>query len=604
MKTENDKSDLKTDFRWTFTVGDQRTYKVNQKVDIRFQQNNQENATQIKVSGQLIEKVYHSSNQGVLLGVSLKDPVVNLSSNATQSNKMKPLLDSLKTQIYVKISQNRRVEYFFLPNGYVPEAANFIKSIFLTSQIIISSETSQYSDFNKQLREKNMTGPYLAEYEFKDEDAETIILNKRILEYGALDPLEDMEVPEILVLPGSQYTIVLKKTGHHLKSIKHLEKALINSMSMNIFSNVETDFEFLSYKRLDNLRSISLDDKHWAQKKFFKEKISKNLNSPEARKKMFLKRLGGMTTEEIFEKLEGLNFKKEGQEGYTLFRKLSALLNLYPEELSKIISKIESLDTNTSNYPHLISTFFGAISTMEAKYAENELMEIIRSKQSNLPILEQAFAALSDLKNPTLKGKNFLETSLRNSDRQEVYSLSALSLGTLGNMAKETSGEIFKSSSKLLIEELNNASSREKTLTVLTALGNHGTSEVLSILNKYIGSSDPSIKQSAILTLSNMQGIKAKNFLKDLLNNEKSLDGRKTAVQVLRSWRPSRFQLQTAQKLFHKEKDVDIKISALNIVSNNAKYYKKDSMDFLRSIKRQTKDKKIKDAVTGILLTH
>ena len=55
---------------------------------------------------------------------------------------------------------------------------------------------------------------------------------------------------------------------------------------------------------------------------------------------------------------------------------------------------------------------------------------------------------------------------------------------------------------------------------------------------------------------------------------------------------------------YNRENNVELKISALNIISNNAKYFKDEVENFLNQAQKNASDQKIKDAVRDLKLTH
>ncbi len=562
--------------KYNFTPGEERIFDVSQSIEISFKnQTNPSPITSFKLNGTLIQRVYQVKNDFVLLGVKIEDLNPNI------------LNKELSKEIFLKINHNGKILNFLFPKGYSIEASNIIKSIITAIQIILPEKAQSKDDLNYQLTELGINGPIQSEYKFLIDKKISIV--KTFLKYDFIG-LNELPESEIIFLPGSESISILDKGS--LIKLDHRENTIIDSSGLQVqsFINIQLSLrkkKFFEFPPLWNKPELSI-------RPVFGGEIGKQEKTSNLKKE-----IGNIKIENIFDKFNRINFKTQGQEAYEYFKKLKIYLELYPNQIKKVMDQIEYLDPEDPYYENLLSVYFSAIATMEAKFAQDPLMDIIlRNQDSSVQI--QAFGALADLIRPTKKTQEFLIDYYKNPFIPESQSLAALSIGTLAYMAKNESPALVKETSNFLRTELKNAKKKEEILTLIAAIGNSGDANSIKNLSPYIESTDKDISSSAVIAMENMNGEIANKLIEKLLDHS----GLKSnALYVLSKSPSSKYQLELATSFFEKESDPELKVHALKIISSNSRFFKKEVSELLEKVKSKDPNPKLRNTALNLLIS-
>lgn len=572
--------------KFKFIPGEESAFDLYQNTIISFKNEGKtESATNLDLKGTLIKRVYKVKDNLVILGIKIKDPLLNLEENKNLEN----LKRELSREIFLKISPNGKILNFLFPKDYNTEASNIIRSIMSVTQIILPDIIQTKNDLNYQLTELNLNGPLQVEYKILFQ--EKILIEKTFIKYDFIG-LNDVPDSEIIFLPGSKSISILE--DGFLTKIDQIENTLVDSQGFQIQSGVKTKIS-LREKKPFHIPSTE----PWNSPQFVVGQIFGVSLSREERKSNIKKELGNLKIETIFDNFNKLNFKTQGKEAYENFRKLKAYLEIYPDQLKKVIDQIEYLDPQDPFYENFLSVYFGAISTMEAEFAQDGLMDVILKNQDS-SVQIQAFGALADLIHPTKKTQEFLIDYYKNPFIPESQSLAALSLGTLAYMAKNNSPDLVKETSNFLKDELAKSEKKEDILTLISAIGNSGNASLLEILKPYIESRDQDISSSAVIAMENMTGENVNKIIKDLLGNNAL---KSNALYVLSKSPSSTYQLELAKSFFEKESDPELKIQALKIISNNSRFFRKEVSEYLERVKSKDSNPKIRNAALDLLIS-
>jgi len=587
---KNDEPNKSFDFsiiKYKFTPGEERIFDLSQSTEISFHnQGNNSSISNFKLKGSLIERVYEVKDDFVLIGVRIEDPSINLN----ESKDLDLLKKSLGKEIFVKITPQRKILNIFLPKGQSSEAANILKNIAAATQIILPEIIKHKNDLNYQLTELNLNGPLQVEYNILFQ--KNISIEKTFIKYDFIG-FNDLAESEIIFLPESKSFSVFDKG--YLTKIDHRENTLVDSSGLQVNSSVKTE---ISFREINNFRVLA-NELPWNNSQYFISKIFGEEVSPEEKRSNLKKQIGDIKIENLFERINKINFKTQGKEAYEIFRKLKTYLELYPEQIQKVMEQIDYLDPRDPYYENLLSLYFGALSTMEAKFAQDPLMDIVLKNQDS-SIQIQAFGALADLGLPTKKTQEFLIDYYKNPFTPESQSLAALSLGTLAYMAKNNSPALVKETSDFLKEELIHAQKKEDILTLISAIGNSGNANLLENLMPFIESKEKDISTSAVLALENMAGEKVNQIIKNMLTNQ-LLKG--SALYVLSKYPSSKSQLGLAISFFEKESDPELKTQSLKIISNNSRFFKEEVSKYLENVKSKDPNPKIRNAALDLLIS-
>ncbi|MFI5390209.1 MAG: hypothetical protein ACHQYQ_02515 [Bacteriovoracales bacterium] len=573
--------------KYKFTPGEERIFDLSQSTEISFHnQGTNSSISNFKMKGSLIERVYEVKDDFVLIGVKIEDPSINLN----ESKNLDLLRKALGKEVFVKITPQRKILNFFFPKGQSSEAANILKSVTAATQVILPEIIKHKNEVNYQLTELNMNGPVQVEYNILFQ--KNISIEKSFLKYDFIG-FNDMSESEIIFLPVSKSFSIFDKG--YLTKIDHRESTLMDSSGLQVNSTVKTEISFKE-KNTFQISGIKLP---WNNSQYFISKIFGEEIGPEERKSNLKKQIGDIKIENLFENINKLNFKTQGKEAYEIFRKIKTYLELYPEQIQKVMEQIDYLDPQDPYYENILSLYFGALSTMEARYAQEPLMDIVLKNQDS-SIQIQAFGALADLGLPTKKTQEFLIDYYKNPFTPESQSLAALSLGTLAYMAKNNSPALVKETSDFLKEQLIHAHKKEDILTLISAIGNSGNANLLENLMPFMESKEKDISTSAVLALENMAGERVNQIIKDMLTNH-LLKG--SALYVLSKSPSSKSQLGLAISFFEKESDPELKTQSLKIISNNSRFFRKEVSKYLENVKSKDPNPKIRNAALDLLIT-
>ncbi len=553
---------------YNFRPGEERVYSISQTLVISFK--NQNSPETFELNGNLIQRIYQLDKDKLIIGLKIEnqDP-------------------DLGREIFVKVNPQGEIRSLLIPKNLPPPALNNFKKILTAFQIVLPENKFSENGSTYQLTEPNIHGP--AQVEYKITYNKKINIEKSFLKYDFIGSNTESDI-DIIFLPESK-TNAIFEDGIPIK-ISQREKALINSAGIEIQTLLTTEIK-LNEKRAFSLKS-PFKIPSYQEVGIFDEgqdKIETNIK--------LRREIEGLKLEDIFEEFGRLNFKTEDQKAFSYFNKLKTFLKFHPDVVKKIINQVETLNPEDPFYENMLSVYFGAIATIPPKYAENPLMNIIlRNPDPSIQI--QAFGALGDLNHPTIKTLEFLIDYYKNPFIPESQSLAALSLGSLAYMAKNNSSILVKDTTNFLTGELKQAKRKEDILTLISAIGNTGNSNLLDLLITYQASNDKEIASTSVMALENMSGTRVENLINELLKNN-SL--KSSALYVLSKWPPSIKQLTLAKSFFELNKEPDLKIQSLNIISSNSNFFGKDVKNYLEKVKIKDPNPKIRNAALNLLIS-
>lgn len=569
--------------KYNFTPGEEKVFDLSQTTDISFKnQVNTSSITSFKLSGMLVQRIYQVKNDFVILGVKIKEPSFNLQENAN----FNLLRKELSKEIFLKIDHRGKILNFFFPNDHSLEALNILKSIMIAAQVVLPEQVG----LSYQLTELNINGPVQVEYKILFD--KKIFIQKTFLKYDFIG-FNDLPESEIIFLPDSKSISIFDK-GSLLK-LDYTENTLIDSSGLQVQSSIKTKLSLRENKSFELLSA----EEPWSDSQFSIRPIFGGALTQDEKVSNLKKEIGNLKIESLFDNFNKINFKVQDQEAFDSFGKLKSYLALYPKQIQKVVDQIEYLDPEDPFYENLLSVYFGAIATMEAKFAQEYLWEIIlKNPDSSIQI--QAFGALADLSRPTKKNQEFLINYYQKPFIPESKSLAALSLGTLAYMAKNDSLTLAKETSNFLKAELAQATKKEDILTLISSIGNSGDANLIGSLIPYVESQDKDISSSAVIAMENMSGENANNIIKKLLSNNNL---KSNALYVLSKSPSSKYQLDLAISFFEKESDPELKIQSLKIISSNSRFFKNEVIQYLDKVKSKDPNPKIRSSALNLLIS-
>ncbi len=586
------------EFKYTYSKGEVRTYDLEEELNIEFKTQNDEKSLQnIQLKGQYVEKIYEVAKSHILLGAKLENVKFNTNFDIKNDPRYNNLINNLGKEIFIEMSPSRKVKQFYFLNEENIEASNFIKNVFLSTQLILE-KTDNETSYTKQSFEVNMSGRYESHYRIKDISNKNFKIEKTFIRYGIdedgnLDDSADMDI-----LPGSMASYLINRKKGIIENVEYLEKSLIESFGMKINNTLQI---FLELNSISKDLGLKMTLAKLNSDVYFKSGIQGGKTSPKKELDLLKKKTKGYKVDDVLKELRSLNFQQNGAKAYEFFRILSALLKIYPDEVENVLKEIDNLDPKDENYNDFVSIAFGAISSMEAQDAQGPLIEYIQNNIQNIPLMEQAFAAFGDLNSPNQTGKSFLTELLEKPISPEIESLASLSLGSLGHQAKADENKKLQEQTALyLIERLGK---NKSIMTTLSSLGNLGSEIVIKEIEPYLTSSDSTIRMGAVGTLDNVDVKYSREIIKNVFKNEKAYDVRSSAYDVVGRWPPSLSKLNMAKSLYEKETDKRLKIRALNVVAQNSKYFKKEVKEILSKVKNDANEQEVKDAAIDLMLS-
>lgn len=577
---------------YLFKKGNVILYKFSQRSEVKFKSQKDENVASFEIKGLLEEKVFLTNEQKIILGFKILNPKMSF-QNAPSNEKINKIKNDLLSYIYVETNSQREFKQFYIPQDIPEETINILKAIVIETQLVVSKELPR----SYQTYETNLSGNYMASYRLDNTKKDKNNYSKNIIQYGVDKNGAVEDANQILVLPTSYNHFTIDNNLKIIFQVEKKEDTIIKSLNLNILSLSETHLKFEDFKENQPLEEFFLG----SHSKLHPSKISETEVSEKKLKEELKNRIKDISFKEAINSIKKLDFEKEGQKAYELFRILSAYLQLNPELINELKNIIQNLDSKDPSYPFILANYFGSISTMQGKDAQDALIDLINKNPGNERILEQAFGALGDLKNPDPKSFEFLTNQIQNADSQATYSLGLMALGGQGSMARNTHSDLSIETMDFLKDELTNAKDIPTKLTVIHAIGNHGHIELLNILTPLIQSKDPSLKENAMDALRNMDHPAAHKIWWESFQNEKDLQLKKSFLSIALSWKPSDALFQRAKKVFETEGEEILKIMALRIIGNYA-MVNLDAKNYLLEIKENNPNKTIKGKAIDILL--
>ncbi|MBF0298093.1 MAG: HEAT repeat domain-containing protein [Oligoflexia bacterium] len=625
-------------------------YQVEQKTTVRIHSKNQGNKAssissssaageqiqEINIKGDLLERIHDIKGDSILVSFAFDKVKLEWGKNLNKQEMeiSQNLERQLSKEIFVLINSSRQFKEFYVAKEYSAEAANIIKAIALSTQIVLPQKVASVSSW--VTHEKNMTGPFKATYSLTANDgngnkdvgdrdvdnsdnsssANLLEIKKQKLYYKHFemddrgmvisDKIEDLPSQEISLEPSSFNKIVYDPSKGNFVSINEFESHRIRTLNVEISSQIKTKITLLKQWQ-KNFSAITFDNLkiESEQKKLLQTAIVGGEISSEQRQNMLKRLIAQMTTEGIINKLETVDFAKDGQKVFNYFGILRAILELSPKEYEKILDVVSGLDPNDLKYQEKVAFLIGSLNRMNAEDAQDGLMNLINSNIGNKILMEQAIITLAELKNPTSEQQRFLVNLFHSTSASEYHikSLSALGLGLLANNAQSSAPQLAAESTSELIRELEKAQSDREKLTILTALGNTGIEQSLSTLQKYLSDKNEEIRALAVYGLRFIPGENGLNLISATISNDKSPQVLDQALQALSFQPVSEKKLSLLINLFSKNANPSIQEKSLRIMNDLYTHYPEQVKTVFKDAKKSSHEK-IRNLVIDLELTH
>ncbi|RZA26613.1 MAG: HEAT repeat domain-containing protein, partial [Proteobacteria bacterium] len=189
--------------------------------------------------------------------------------------------------------------------------------------------------------------------------------------------------------------------------------------------------------------------------------------------------------EESFRLVDSITENSDSAEAFRIFTSLKNALNMDPTKAKDVIAKINSIKDRDPSSRRRLSVLFGALAQAKDPGISNLLADQAETCPDNYCKI-QAIAGVNSHPNPTPEALDkMLDISQKSTD-VEIAGNALLAAGSAGSRMDNPGSEL----SDALIKTANDPQKIAIKAAAIAAMGNHGSTDYLPVLQKNLG--DPS----------------------------------------------------------------------------------------------------------------
>ncbi|OQX24197.1 MAG: hypothetical protein BWK80_22055 [Desulfobacteraceae bacterium IS3] len=541
----------------------------------------------LKASGDLCLKFYEMQT-GVWNVAAFMEGLTYQLNNVTPA-----YAKALEFPFVFRMNAGGYLSDFQFTAGIPDEAKEFIRQLLYTLQTGFPSEAKT----GWKTRETDVNGTYLAEYAIEDtSDAESVRLNKRKLEYTAVQAGKDIPGSQIRI-EKSRNTVSVPRDGAWLLTLEGEESS----------SSSSEGFVWGKSTARYSARQISEDISGKFPDMF--DKFLAALNSQKYKKSKYY------ATDEQFDKLgAGLDMKgalakysELKNSGINNARSVAEkflvnYLRQNPQASSDLVNALDK-DPKREQYDQSTQLILWRLLT-QAGHTEAQQALIGAATDPEYSDLThiRAVAYVHDFENP----EPFLAQQLwdlykrlpadsAKPEDQELRTMSLYAIGSLGYKDK-LNDEIKPEIGRKLTENLKNTDNPGEQAVTLSAIGNYGGSEILNDITPYFSSSDERVRASAYDAIRRMDAPEAVGLLAKSVKTEESPKVREKAFTTLAEMPPTSAGVELAKKEVLSVENPKEQEPLVKVIGENLKTYPQNEQ-VLRDLLQKAPDNRVKKEI-------
>ena len=541
----------------------------------------------MQASGELHLKYYSHPSGNWQVAAWLADQQVLI------NGKQPVYADALTHPFAFRMSETGFLSGFRFTRGVPTEAQQFVQQLLYSLQVAFPEQAKS----TWSTEELDMAGRYRSDYILSGIDAATATISKQKREYFALNLAEQEISPALsrsqIEIGQSQTTVTIPLHGAWLLTLEQTETTQSKSAgyvwaeSSNRLAaqRIERDLAARFPQTFDEFLT-QIDDDRYLKTKYY-------LTDPE------LNRLGeNLDTNGALRLFDQLKNSAMQQAARNAEKFLVNYLRQYPQAAFELVDLLDD-DPRRERFDQSTHLALWRLLT-EAGHAEAQqalvgaLMDANRSRVTHM----RALAYLSDFEFPesstTQALWGFYQGLEMAQDKisQEYRTMSLFALGSLAN-ADKLNQSVKPEISKILIDNLHNATQPHDQEVTLGAIGNYGGAEVLDEIQPYFTLDDEKVRIAAYGALRHIEDPQAVSMLTTHYPDEESPAVRARAARTLSQMKPTAEGVAWASSTLLKIDAVKEQLPLVEVLGKSLDQFPTNESG-LRALLKQNPDNRVK----------
>ncbi|RYZ57212.1 MAG: hypothetical protein EOP07_10530 [Proteobacteria bacterium] len=298
----------------------------------------------------------------------------------------------------------------------------------------------------------------------------------------------------------------------------------------------------------------------------------------------------GTSLEESLQRVDKFSKDSPGEEQQEIFTNIKLGLMANPSDAGKVIEKIVALKGTDDDTISRSALLFGAITATGLPQIADNLVDLAQTQCPDESCKMQAITSLNIHSHPSdSNGKAMLSLAKTSSD-EDLSSAAYLAAGSIASKTNSDSPDV----SQTLINDLQAAKTEDQKITLLKAMGNHGSAEYLPTLQEKAKSEDTLEKSSALYSMRNIIDDGATHSLIASLNVEGSDIVNVNALRALATRPLPAGETMKVAETFVSATDKDVQQAMTDLLLNNYRANAPGAEDAINLLKEKATDADLK----------
>ncbi|MFT4929546.1 MAG: hypothetical protein ACI8WB_005680 [Phenylobacterium sp.] len=477
-------------------------------------------------------------------------------------------IDEIKRPFSFEINSLGQLDHFAYSKGLADESIGFIKQLMLNFQVNLPEQKAA----SWTTEETDATGQFVASYHFTDADKASLQLHKQNLEYLSNEIANSAIGPEIIntqvMVDQSQalygfnqlsdwITALNKQESIHMDTDGTIWSRMSSELSIEkIVSDVPADFAltFAAFRQQLDTEAV------------LRARFSKTLPALDDM-------AAGLDLAGVIDQFFSLQTSSSQQDVSLASAFLVNYLRKNKQASGQLIALLDGdVNQTLDEQAHLVLWY--AVAQAGHVDAQKAMFAAASGEQYQAVTRIRALSYLHDFEypEPVLVDsliEHVVNTGPINNDfDQEVAAMSLYALGAMGAKDKLNDGVKQKIRETLVIQ-LDLAPDGQSKATVLAAIGNNGSEDLLPYLQPYLTGTDTLLQQEAYSSLRNMPGDAAFDAFVAAYEGETAAAVRGHALKVFSKLAGSQTQLDWTKAQLLNTNNANEQLAYVHVLGNS-----------------------------------
>jgi hypothetical protein len=560
-------------------------------------------AFKTSLKAMLIVTVLRVNPEESLLAFSLRPIDLGIRYNdveaATDAQRAR---NSLSRDFYAAVNSDGKIVRIEFTPEVDSTAQGFIRGILAGMQLLKPPANAPSSSWD--VEEEDANGVCVVRYARVEESkapAGTLVFNKKKLRYlPRIDSSSDRTVTlPLMIVPDGEMLLREDAATGHLVSVHTAEHLLISLSGRTLAdSNSELAVNLTSSQVV---RPSEIDQLSQERERLSAALKLTSLYEPQRDKGDAIRRrqeiLGAATAESLLESLAAVETGASPEHAQApLSEQLEALFLLRPESCRAFEPLLLKSPYGSSSFRLLIA-LLGRVGNTEAQTA---LRHGLRARVGERPAAILLMRALSSVGSPATDTEKTLRELAFGAGDPQIAQSAQLAFGSLARRLRNTEPQRASEIVREISDRIESSPAIEAKVRLLGALGNAGTPEAASILQRYLDDSHEDLRVAALAVLIRVQPDRADEFLTQHLLGDASESIRVASARELASRKATAATFDAQKQAFAKDAAVTVRVLLLGGLWQARENFP-EGADLVRSAARQDTSEEVRQMAMKLL---